>query len=212
MDKFFVNTSRWMHRLFPNYTWRVETKEPIVYLTFDDGPTPFVTPWVLELLKKFEAKATFFCIGSNLEEHPKIAENILKEGHLLCNHTLHHEKGWNTKNSHYLKSVQETETIINSIKPIHRKLFRPPYGRIKSSQAKALKSMGYEIVMWDVLSRDYAKYISTQECVQNVLNYTKSGSIVVFHDSKKAFPIMEKALPEILISLKNKGYRFESLP
>ncbi|MFN3757021.1 MAG: polysaccharide deacetylase family protein [Flavobacterium sp.] len=212
MDTFFVNTSRWIHRLFPNYTWRVETKEPIVYLTFDDGPTPFVTPWVVELLEKFDAKATFFCIGSNLVEHPEIAVNTIKEGHLIYNHTLHHENGWKTKNTHYLESVQETDKIINSIKPLHKKLFRPPYGRIKSSHAKALKSMGYEIVMWDVLSRDYAKDISNEECVRNVLKYTKPGSIIVFHDSKKAFPILEKALPEILITLKNKGYRFESLP
>jgi peptidoglycan-N-acetylglucosamine deacetylase len=215
MDKFFVNTSRWLHRFFPNYIWRIETSEPIVYLTFDDGPTPMVTPWVLELLKTFDAKATFFCIGSNIEEHPNIAKSILEEGHSLSNHTLHHEKGWKTSDINYVNSVLETERHINSIhsqkKNSTKKLFRPPYGRIKSSQAKALKSMGYEIVMWDVLSRDYAKSVSSEACVQNVLKHNKSGSIIVFHDSKKAFPILEKALPEILISLKNMGYRFETL-
>jgi len=212
MDKFFVNTSRWMHRLFPNYSWKIETIEPVVYLTFDDGPTPEVTPWVIELLEKFDAKATFFCIGSNLVKHPEIVEHILKRKHLLSNHTLYHENGWKTKHTNYINSVVETDKIISSFNPVYKKLFRPPYGKIKSSQAKTLKSMGYEIVMWDVLSRDYASNNTTESCIQNVLKYTKPGSIIVFHDSKKAFPILEKALPEILISLKKKGYRFESLP
>jgi len=215
MDKFFVNTGLWLHRLFPNYLWKVKTDEPIVYLTFDDGPTPIITSWVLDTLKKYNAKATFFCIGNNLESNLEIVEEIFKGGHLISNHTFEHENGWKTSKENYFKSVLKTDEILESIhiKSVCKmnKFFRPPYGKIKLGQAKKLMSNGFKIVMWDVLSRDYDSKNTHERCVRDVLNHTTPGSIIVFHDSKKAFPILEKALPEILISLKNKGYRFETL-
>ena len=164
---------------YPNLTWRIPTEKKELYLTFDDGPTPYVTKWALSELRKYNAKATFFCVGKNVKNHPAIYKSILEEGHSVGNHTFDHKNGWNTGNYDYMKSVIKCENIIKS------DLFRPPYGRIKKAQIKGIKSR-YRIIMWDVLTEDYKTDIPAYQCVQNVLDQAKEGSIVVLHDSKKS--------------------------
>lgn len=211
IDRYFVKTGKILQFWFSNYVWRIETKEPIIYLTFDDGPTPEVTLWVLETLERFDAQATFFCIGQNLRLYPDIAQKIMEKGHSLGNHTFKHENGWKTPIEPYVQSTEETQLEIEQFSIPKTKNFRPPYGKIRKQQAQQLIKKGYKIVMWDILSRDYNASVTPEECISSVVKNASSGSIIVFHDSKKAFPVLEKALPEILVSLKRKGYRFETL-
>ena len=209
MHKYFIKTPWWARAIFPGYVWRLPAKEKLVYLSFDDGPHPTITPWVLDTLKKYGAKATFFCIGNNVDQYPAVYQQILKEGHAIGNHTYHHLNGWKTGVTTYVKDVEKAAELINT------NLFRPPYGRITSKQAKQLKqAQGDErmyIIMWDVLSADFDKTIPPQQCINNVLTNVSSGSIIVFHDSEKAFPNLKKTLPEVLSALKNDGYRFEEI-
>lgn len=191
--------------VFPNYVWNINTTQKHIYLTFDDGPTPKITPWVLDQLKKYHAKATFFCIGNNVKKHPKIYQSILSEGHVVGNHTNNHLKGWKTNSKIYL------EDILVASKVIKTNLFRPPYGQITQKQAKAINKAGYKIIMWDVLSIDWDNSLDKNECLNNVLKHTKKGSIVVFHDSIKASKNMQFALPKVLKHFTNKGYQFKSL-
>jgi len=173
-------------------------------MTFDDGPHEEVTPWVLELLKQYNAKATFFCIGKNVRAHPVIYDQILNEGHAVGNHTDNHLNGWKVSIQEYVEDIQKASAVINS------NLFRPPYGKIKLSQSKrissALKKGKARIVMWDVLSVDFDQSISSDECLQNVLQNYTSGSVIVFHDSEKAFPHLKYALPLVLEQLYEQGY------
>jgi peptidoglycan-N-acetylglucosamine deacetylase len=194
--------------MFPGYTWRLPSKEKVVYLTFDDGPHPTITPWVLEQLKQYHAKATFFCIGSNVVAFPGTYQQIQKEGHSVGNHTYHHLNGWKTPASRYLKDVAQAGKVIQS------NLFRPPYGKITAQQAKGLLrsvSPPLKIIMWDVLSADYDTKCTTRQCMANVLNHVEPGSIIVFHDSEKAFPNLKVTLPEVLKYLNKEGYRFEKI-
>jgi peptidoglycan/xylan/chitin deacetylase (PgdA/CDA1 family) len=177
----------------------------VIYLTFDDGPTPRVTEWVLNLLEKYNAKATFFCVGENVEKHRAILEKVQSKGHRIGNHGMRHENGWEVDTNTYLKSYSETQNLIAT------DLFRPPYGRIKNIQAKELMKLGVKIVMWDVISGDFDTSIRPQKCLANVLKHTQNGSIVVFHDSEKAFPNLSFALPKMLDHFSKKGYRFEHL-
>ena len=189
--------------------WSIDTKEKKLYLTFDDGPHPQATPFVLNELKKHNAKATFFCIGKNVVANPKIYQQILNDGHSVGNHTFNHLNGWKTKNEIYLKDVALATDHIDS------NLFRPPYGRIKSFQAKNLQPVlnGKKptIVMWDVLSADFDISVSPQKCLENVVLRSKPGSIIVFHDSEKAFPRLEYALPRMLKHFSEKGFIFSQL-
>jgi len=200
-------TPFWLRWFYPNITWHKSRKEKFVYITFDDGPIPVVTPFVLNTLKKFNCHATFFCIGENVDKHPSILSDLISAGHTIGNHTYNHLKGWNSSNKDYIENVIKSSTITST------RIFRPPYGRIKKSQIKEIKSYNpsTEIVMWDVLSGDYDERISKEQCVRNVLKHCKNGSIIVFHDSLKAFGHLEYALPVVLENLSRQGYQFRTL-
>lgn len=181
-----------------------------VYLTFDDGPHPTITPWVLNELKKYNASATFFCIGKNVEQFPEQFQQILLEGHAIGNHTYSHLNGWQTSTTDYITNVAKASKVISS------SLFRPPYGRITGRQAKmlqqAIQKENVKIIMWDVLSADFDPLINPEKCADLVLKHTEPGSIVVFHDSEKAFLNLKFALPTVLYHLKKRGFRFKKLP
>jgi peptidoglycan/xylan/chitin deacetylase (PgdA/CDA1 family) len=197
----------WLKWFYPTLTWHKSRKEKFVYFTFDDGPIPVVTPFVLNTLKKFNCKATFFCIGDNVDKHPLILADIISEGHTIGNHTYNHLNGWNSSNENYIENVLKGSKLTST------RIFRPPYGRIKKSQIKEIKkqSPSTEVIMWDVLSGDFDKRISKEQCVRNVLKHCKNGSIIVFHDSLKAFERLEYALPKVLENLSKKGFEFRTL-
>lgn len=204
---YLINSPFWLKWLYPTLTWHKTRKEKCVYLTFDDGPIPLVTPYVLNTLKKFNCKATFFCIGENIHKHPSIFADVQAEGHIVANHTYNHLKGWKSSNEAYLNNIKQCVELTGS------RLFRPPYGRIKKSQISLIRKQfpETEIIMWDVLSADFDETISVEQCIKNVLKNTKNGSIIVFHDSQKAFGRLEHALPSILESLLNQGFEFKTL-
>ncbi len=207
--KYLVKTPWIVKKLWPSYTWSVDTKEKIIYLTFDDGPHPVATPFVLDELKKYNAKATFFCIGKNVIAYPGIYKRILEEDHVVGNHTQHHLNGWKTEDDVYLKDIAEASNYIDS------GLFRPPYGRIRRFQAKniqhAMKQADPKIIMWTVLSGDFDTTLSKEKCLENVVLNTEPGSIIVFHDSEKALPLLQYALPLFLSLFAEKGYRFHKI-
>ena len=206
---YFVKTPWWLKKFYPNRVWNIDTNGKIIYLSFDDGPHPVATPFVLDKLKKYNAKATFFCIGKNVVAHPDIYKRILNEGHQVGNHTQNHLNGWKTNTETYLADVAEASIHINS------NLFRPPYGRIKALQVKGintgLQNQSSKIVMWDVLSGDFDESLSKEKCLKNVISKTKTGSIVVFHDSEKALSKLEYCLPLFLQAYAAKGFVFDSL-
>jgi peptidoglycan/xylan/chitin deacetylase (PgdA/CDA1 family) len=198
-------------KVFSNYVWDIPNNENKVYLTFDDGPTPEITEWTLNQLKEHNAKATFFCIGDNVRKYPEIFQKVINEGHSIGNHTFNHLNGWKTSTSDYIENVKLYETEHCKLNTEHCKLFRPPYGKIKPSQSKILRKFGYKIIMWDIISYDFDNTISKEKCLENVLKNVKSGSIIVFHDSKKAFSNLEYALPRTLEFLKEKGFVCEKI-
>lgn len=171
-----------------------------VHLTFDDGPTPGVTEWILEQLDRYEAKATFFCLGKNAEQYPDLYQMIVDRGHSIGNHTYSHQKGWGMSLERYIEDVDFANDIL------HSALFRPPYARITPMQASRLGER-YNLIMWDVLSRDYSRWVSPEQCLQNVIRYVHEGSIVVFHDSLKSFRNLHYALPRTLQFLHDKGLK-----
>lgn len=201
--------------LYPHRMWRGPVKNQTVYLTFDDGPIPEVTPWVLDQLKLHNAKATFFCIGDNIRKNPDLFQKILAQGHRIGNHTYHHLNGWRTSTKSYLDNVQKTEDIIKLNLPegkeAEKLLFRPPYGKITGTQARLLRQRNYELVMWNVLSMDYNPGTRGDKCYQNVIKNTVSGSIIVFHDSLKAEKNLRKVLPQVLEYFYKEGFSFEAL-
>ncbi len=202
---YLIKTPSIIQRLFANYTWSFPTKKKEIFLTFDDGPTPEVTEFVLDELKKYDAKATFFCIGKNVKCHHHIYERICEEGHTVGNHTFNHLNGFFTKNSEYIENIQQASAHI------HSDLFRPPYGRLKSSQGKILTKQGYKIIMWSVLSGDFDHKVTPEKCLENVIQNTKEGSIVVMHDSIKAKEKIYYSLPKILSYFKEKGFAFSAI-
>lgn len=185
-------------------TWNFPTEKPRLYLTFDDGPIPVVTPAVLEILAQYNAKATFFCVGDNVSKYPEIYRMILDNGHSVGNHTFNHLNGWKTANDEYV------ENTLSAKKYIQSSLFRPPYGKITRSQIKRLKE-DFKIIMWDVLSGDFDLKTSAEKCAKNVINNADKGSIIVFHDSIKAAPTMLKSLPIILQHFANLHYEFSAI-
>lgn len=193
-------------KLFSNYVWEIPNNENKIYLTFDDGPTPEITEWALSQLKEYNAKATFFCIGDNIRKYPEIFQKVLNEGHSIGNHTFNHLNGWKTSTSEYIENANRCDKETRNSKLETRNLFRPPYGKIKPSQSRILRKLGYKIIMWDIISYDFDATISKEQCLDNVLKNVKSGSIIVFHDSKKAFANLEYTLPRTLKFLKEKGY------
>ncbi|MFM2268209.1 MAG: hypothetical protein RL757_1650 [Bacteroidota bacterium] len=201
---YFIKTPKIVSDLFPNFTWKIPTTEKKIYLTFDDGPIPEVTPWVLEQLAKFDAKATFFCVGDNVRKHGDVFRQVLAAGHTVGNHTMNHFDGWKTESIDYFHNARNCARLVNS------PLFRPPYGRLKPKQANFLQRH-YKVVMWDVLSGDFDPTISPEKCLKNVIGAAGRGSIVVFHDSLKAEKNMKYALPRVLEHFAAKGYKFESL-
>lgn len=201
-----IKTPKAVSSLFPNYVWNIKSNDKVIYLTFDDGPTPEITDWTLDILKKYNAKATFFCIGNNVEKHPAIFKRIISEQHGIGNHTHNHIKGWKTKTDAYIENTEKASKYITS------KLFRPPYGQIRPKQGKALIQLNYKIIMWSVLSFDWEKSVSKEECYQNIINNTTSGDIIVFHDSVKAAKNMQFALPKVLEYYSEKGYTFKRIP
>ena len=200
-------------KAFPDYVWNFQPKEKVIYLTFDDGPTPIITQETLSILKQYDAKATFFCIGKNIKENPSIFSQIIDEGHAIGNHTYNHLKGWKSITKDYVENTLKAESAIEQIsKSVNKqKLFRPPYGRIKPSQAKQLQQLGYTIIMWDVLSIDWDNSQAQEKVLKNVLEDTQPGSIVVFHDSEKAAKNMSYALPRVLDYFSKKGYAFKKI-
>lgn len=175
-----------------------------MFLTFDDGPLPEVTEFVLDELKKFNASATFFCVGSNVVKHPGIYKRILDEKHNVGNHTFNHKNGWHFSTGEYIEDVKKAEAVISST------LFRPPYGRIKKTQSELILN-DYKIIMWDVLSYDFDQNITPEKCLRNVMENSRQGSVIVFHDSMKASPNMMYALPRMLEHFTNKGYTFSPI-
>ena len=204
---YLVKTPALIKKLYPECLWDVKTSENIIYLTFDDGPTPDVTSYVLDELKKYSAKATFFCIGKNVKEHFDIYKRIIAEGHKPGNHTFNHLNGWKTDDRTYLEDIKQAANIIDS------EFFRPPYGRITKFQLKALQGENFKLrtVMWSVLSGDFDVKISPENCYLNVTKNVKPGSIVVFHDSLKAFTRLEYTLPRVLDFFSKEGFQFKIL-
>ena len=202
---YFVKTPWWLKKFYPECIWQMEGGEKKIYLTFDDGPHPVATSFVLEQLKKYNAKATFFCIGKNVEEYPFLYEEILDEGHVAGNHTYSHLNGWKTSDDIYI------DDIVQAKKRIDSNLFRPPYGRATKFQLKLVRQQGIVPVMWTVLSGDFDTGLSKEKCLSNVLRNTADGSIVILHDSAKAFERLEYVLPRVLEYFSAKGFQFEQI-
>lgn len=206
---YWIKTNRLIKRIFSNYVWDIPTVEKKVYLTFDDGPTPEITAWVLNQLKEFNAKATFFCIGENIQKYPEIYDSIVVNGHAIGNHTFSHYNGWKTKTSDYIENVLLCKEVIQQPATGNQQLFRPPYGKLRRSQAKLLGKKNYKIIMWDVLSADFDSQISPEKCLENVIKNVQKGSIIVFHDSVKSYKNLAYTLPKFLIFLKQNNYSCE---
>lgn len=209
-----------LKQLYPNYVWDFflearKTTDKVLYLTFDDGPVPEATEFVLEQLDAHNAKATFFCIGDNIEKHSDIFNRVITDGHAIGNHTQHHVEGWKTTTEHYVADTLKAQEAINS--QIIRKqaedemLFRPPYGRIKRQQGEQLRQLGYKIIMWDVVAKDWQSEVSKEQCLKNIMDNAVNGSIIVLHDSLKALNNVKYALPRVLDHFGSKGYRFEKI-
>ncbi|WP_339875887.1 polysaccharide deacetylase family protein [Olleya marilimosa] len=208
MPVFPAKTPKLIQRLFPKYIWKKASLTKTIYLTFDDGPTPKITQWTLDILKKYNAKATFFCIGDNIKKYPELFKSVYNDGHTIGNHTFNHLKGWRTDTNSYLKNTEKTQQLITSNS---KQLFRPPFGKIKRKQAKQLIKRGYKIVMWSVISYDWEVKVTPEQCLENVIKNSVSGSIIVFHDSIKASKNMQYALPKVLEHFSSKGYQFKAL-
>lgn len=202
-----VKTPGWVRMIFRSSIWQIDKIPGAIYLTFDDGPHPVITPFVLDELKKYNARATFFCIGKNVVENPLIFKRILDEGHAVGNHTYSHLNGWKTPTDKYLQNIAEAAKFIDS------GLFRPPYGRITTKQHSLLRKLNkpFKVVMWSVLSGDFDVTITPGQCCKNVLQHTNSGSVVVFHDSEKAYERLKYTLPAVLKYFAGKGYQFEKI-
>ena len=211
---FWVKTNNIVKRIFFNQVWDIPNTQNTIYLTFDDGPTPEITEWVLNILDSHAIPATFFCIGNNIDKHPDIFKKVIAHGHRIGNHTYNHLKGWKTNNDDYIRNTKVCEEAIikHSEGKINTRLFRPPYGKIKPLQSRLLRKQGYQIILWDVISMDYDKTVTPEECIQNVIQNARQGSIIVFHDSLKAFQNLEYALPKAIQDLKERGFRFDVLP
>lgn len=207
---FLHKTPKLVRWLYPKLIWSVNTKEKKLYLTFDDGPIPGLTEFVIRTLDNFEAKATFFCVGDNLKKYPDIAQLAFDKGHTLANHTFNHIKGWSTDTSKYLENIRKCDAQLSRYENKATTLFRPPYGKIKRNQISALER-SYKIIMWDVLSGDYSQRIEPEQCLRNSIQATETGSIVLFHDNIKAQKNIEYTLPRYLEHFKKRDYHFLAL-
>lgn len=201
---YLVKAPFFLKLIYPKSIWNKSRKENKIYLTFDDGPIPELTPFVLDTLKQYNIKATFFCVGENIKKNPHLFDRILSEGHQVGNHTYNHLKGWETSDAKYLENIQQCQKLTKS------NLFRPPYGKAKKSQLKKLYP-NYQIIMWDVLTGDFDHSVSPEKCFINATKYTQNGSIIVFHDNIKAISRVKHALPKTIAYLLAKNYHFEVL-
>ncbi len=191
-----------LKKFSPSSLWRLKTDKKEIILSFDDGPHPVITPWVLDQLRDGGAKAIFFCVGENVQRYPEVYARILAEGHLTGNHTHNHINGWNSDSKKYLDNIAACAVEVKSL------FFRPPYGRLKKSQSRRLRQLNYRIVMWDVLSGDFDRNTSPEKCLEHVLRYSREGSVVVFHDSEKAKENLYYTLPKYLAEIKRRGFGF----
>ena len=192
-------------KLFPQWIWRGSKEHKTIYLTFDDGPHPEITPWVLNTLEHFHAKATFFCVGENAQKYPNIVQLIRDQGHEIGNHTYNHLKGWQYSDQAYIDNVNKATAWLPG------NLFRPPYGRIRISQAKSLRKMGFKIVMWSLLSCDYDPNLDREQSLKKLIKYSTNGSNVVFHDNEKAYENLKFLLPRYLEFLTRHGFEMKIL-
>ncbi len=200
-----IHTPLIVQKMFPRFLWRFPSeKQKKIYLTFDDGPIPNITPWVLQQLEQYQAKATFFCVGANIEKNPSIYQQIKAQGHTIGNHTYQHLNGWKTNTKDYLADVQKCQNLTQT------KLFRPPYGRLSPSQAKAL-NQDYTLVIWDVIAGDFDPNITGEQCRNNIVKNAVDGSIIVLHDSLKSWKRLEFVLPKILEYYTNLGFEFAAI-
>ena len=200
----FVTTPKFIQALFPSLVWRKETLDKEIWLTFDDGPTPEVTPWILSVLKKENVKATFFLVGQQIEEFPELVGAIIKGGHTIANHSHSHKNGWLTNKEKYLEDIENCQALMPN-----NKLFRPPYGKITKAQIAVLKEK-YKIILWDVLSYDFNQNTSPETVGANIIMNTTAGSIIVMHNNQKSFKNLESILEETIQILKKKGFRFST--
>jgi len=209
-----IKTPKILKQFFTTYTWDLyANNEKKLYLTFDDGPIPEVTEFVLDQLEQYKAKATFFCVGDNIKKHPQIFNRVVTDGHAIGNHTMDHLKAWKCESEVYLKNIQDCQEMIqkHTNSDFDTKLFRPPYGQISYSRFKTLEKLGYKIILWDVLSKDWIHKIDSEICLENVIQNTDYGSIIVFHDSIKASKNLRFVLPKVLDHFTEKGFTFEKI-
>ncbi|MBU3680314.1 MAG: polysaccharide deacetylase family protein [Flavobacterium sp.] len=201
MKLYWIKTHKFVRLIAKGLLWNIPNKRKAIYLTFDDGPTPEITNWVLDQLAQYKAKATFFCIGKNAQAHPEICREIKAQGHQIGNHTQNHSNGWKTSARNYINDFEKCKKTMETILNEEVKLFRPPYGKIGWKAYSKIKKQGYTIVMWDVLSADFDSQTNDEKCLANVLNNIESGSIVVFHDSQKCYATLREVLPKTLAFL-----------
>lgn len=203
----FYKFPKWLKRFYPNAIWDffLDDSQHNIYLTFDDGPTPMVTEWILDILSQYNAKATFFCVGNNVKKYPKLYNRYIEEGHSVGNHTMNHLKGISTNTKTYINDVIESSHYINST------LFRPPYGKCTPKQYKQLLSLGYQTIFWSHLYYDFDSNLTSNERFHQLKSNVKPGSIIVFHDSQKALPQLKKELPQLLEFFQSKGYHFKPI-
>lgn len=210
-----TKTPQLIKMFYPCRIWEGPLSGRRLYLTFDDGPIPQVTPWVLETLLKYQAKALFFCIGDNVRKHPEIFKRLISSGHAIGNHTFHHVKGWGCNDRNYIKDVlkaqREFEKYDLTIQSYNSFAFRPPQGKMTHSQAQELQKRGFKIIMWDILTRDYREDLDPQEIFLRIKKHTRPGSILVFHDSLKAEKNLRIVLPLVLEHFTCEGYQFDLL-
>ncbi len=212
LKPYWVKSPSWIKWIFPSYVWHIKTQHKELFLTFDDGPDPEVTPFVLDQLKTFNAKATFFCIGDCARKNPELLQRIKDEGHQIGNHTQFHPNGWNTSLEKYQQNITEAEPYLFNKDFKNSKLFRPPYGKCTRSQRKFLKAKGYKSIMWSTLSADFDTSLSKEEVLSNVLESTsKKGSIIIFHDSLKMKNNVLYCLPKVLEIYTKKGFTFKRI-
>lgn len=202
-------TPRFVSKYFGKYVWEIPNEENEVFLTFDDGPIPEVTPWILSLLNNFQIKATFFCVGENIKKHPEIFKQVVNEGHHVGNHTYNHLSGWKADTPTYIENISKTDELMKTF-GVETNLFRPPYGKLKPAQSKAVRQMGKNIIMWSVLSKDYLPKLASEKVYNNLMK-TSSGSVMVCHDNIKAFTHLKSVLPKALEEIKMKGYVFKTI-
>ena len=205
----FIQRTPWpIRKLYPQLTWSKRTAQTI-YLTFDDGPIPVITPFIQQTLSKFDVQATFFCVGENIKKYNDVAQASIEAGHKIANHTFNHLNGWQANKNLYSHNIELCESLINKL-GVDNGLFRPPYGRITRKQIKIIKT-SYEIVMWDVLTGDFSNNVSPEDCLQHSINATRDGSIVLFHDNIKAENNLRYALPRYIEHFLEMGFRFSLL-